>query len=61
MKGRNHLEDFSIHGMIILKQILKKWDGVDNIHLAQDSEHWRATGNGTIEHSDSNKFGEFLH
>jgi hypothetical protein len=38
---------------------LSAWDGVDKSHLAQDSEHWRAAGNGNTEQSGSIKCAEF--
>jgi hypothetical protein len=37
-----HLEDRGVDGMIILKLILKKWDGgMDCIDMAQDRDKWR--------------------
>jgi hypothetical protein len=37
------LEDPDVDGRIILKCILKKWDGgMDWIELAQDRDRWRA-------------------
>jgi hypothetical protein len=46
LKGRHHLEDLSIDGMIIFKAILKK-QGVrvhseEWIHLVLDRVQWRA-------------------
>jgi hypothetical protein len=39
---RDHLNDLSIDGKIILKCIFKKWDGgMDWIVLAQDRDRWR--------------------
>jgi hypothetical protein len=62
MKERNHVEDLSVHGTKKIRTNFKQsaWDGVDKIHLAQDSEHWRAAGNRKIEQSGSIKCGEFL-
>jgi hypothetical protein len=42
LKGRDHLEDLSVDGRLILKRILGKnevW-GVDWIHLALDRDRW---------------------
>jgi aryl carrier-like protein len=41
LPGRDHLEDQSIDGWIILRQILYKY-GVDSIHFIQGMEQWRA-------------------
>jgi hypothetical protein len=41
MEG-DSLEDISVHGMIILRSVFKKWEGVD---LAQDKKKWRALVN----------------
>jgi hypothetical protein len=46
MKGRDHLEDLSVGGMIILKWVLKTGcEGVDWIQLAQDKVQWQTIGN----------------
>jgi hypothetical protein len=47
LKGRDHSEDLSVDGRIILKWILeeKGWEGMDGIHLAQDRDQWRAVVN----------------
>jgi len=43
LRERVHLEDLGIDGKIILKYILKKWDGaMDWIDLAQDRDRWWA-------------------
>jgi len=40
---RVHLEDPGVDGRIILKYILKKWDGAMGwINLAQDRDRWWA-------------------
>jgi hypothetical protein len=45
-KGKNHLEDPSVDGRIILKWIFKKWDeGLKWIDLPQDRDKWRALVN----------------
>jgi hypothetical protein len=41
-----HSENLGVHGRIIIKWILKTWDGVMNwIYLAQDRDRWRACMN----------------
>jgi len=44
MRERDHLEDPGMDGRIIIRWILRKWDGrgVDWIDLAQDRERWQA-------------------
>jgi hypothetical protein len=47
----NHLEDLDIGRRIILKRIIKKWEGrsgLDWIDLAQDTDRWRAVVNAEI-------------
>ena len=49
LKERDHLEDPSIDGRIILRLIFRKWDeGIDWIDLAQDRDSWRALVNAVI-------------
>jgi hypothetical protein len=46
------LEDIGVHGRIILKCILRKWNGcvcVDWIHLAYYRDRWRALVNTVME------------
>jgi hypothetical protein len=44
LKRRNHLDDTGIDRRIILKMDLRDigWEGVDWIHLAQNTDQWRA-------------------
>ena len=45
-KERSQLEEQGVDGKILLKWILKKWDGdIDCIDLAQDTDRWRALVN----------------
>jgi hypothetical protein len=49
LRERDHLEDPSIDGRIILRLIFRKWDeGIDWIDLAQDRDSWRALVNAVI-------------
>jgi len=43
-KEKNHLEDLSVDGRIILRWIFRNWDvgGMNRIDLAQDRDRWRA-------------------
>ena len=46
---RDHLEDQGMDGRIILKSILKKWDGdVEWIGLAQDRDRWQSLVNAVM-------------
>ena len=46
---RDHLEDQGIDGRIILKSILKKWDGdVEWIGLAQNRDRWQSLVNAVM-------------
>ena len=43
VRERDHLEDLSENGRIILEMILEKWNGsMDVIDLVQDRDKWRA-------------------
>jgi hypothetical protein len=50
------LEDPGADGRIILKWILKKWEGMDSIDVVQNRERWWAF----MEPSVSIKYGEIL-
>ena len=50
-EGKGHLGDPSVDGKIILKQVLKQWDGwegVNSITLAQDIYKQRAVVNAEL-------------
>jgi hypothetical protein len=43
------LEDLGVEGKIIIRWIIKKWDGgMDWIHLAQDRDSWQVLVNAVI-------------
>jgi hypothetical protein len=50
MRERDHLEDFSIDGRIILILISSKvaWGGTGWIDLAQDTDRWRTLVNAVM-------------
>jgi hypothetical protein len=46
---RDHFEELGVDGRIILKWIIKKWDGgMDWIDLALDRDRWRAVVNAVM-------------
>ena len=49
MKEETHLKGPGVDGRLILKWILKKWDGnMDWIDLVQDRDGWRAVVNAVM-------------
>jgi hypothetical protein len=44
LRERDHIEDPRVDRRILLKWMLRKWDGggIDYIDLAQDRDGWRA-------------------
>jgi hypothetical protein len=43
LRERHHMEDPGVDGRLILRWILRKWDGdMDLIDLAQNRERWQA-------------------
>ena len=59
MPESDHFEDLGIDGRIILKCILRKWDGVERI--VQTKVQVAGCFERAAENSDSIKFGEFLY
>jgi hypothetical protein len=46
LNERDHVEQVSVSGRIIIKWIIKMgWEGVDSIQMAQDRDKWRAVEN----------------
>jgi hypothetical protein len=46
----DHFGDRGVDGKIILKWIIKKWDGgMDCIELSQDRDRWRALVNAVMK------------
>ena len=59
LRERDHLEDLSVDGRIILKEV--RWGGdVDWIDLAQDRNRWRALVNAVMNLWVSYNAGNFL-
>ena len=48
LRERHYLEDPGLDGRIILKWILRKWDGVNWIDLLHNREIWRALVNALM-------------
>jgi hypothetical protein len=48
LRERDHLEDPSTEGKIILRWIFRKWDVESWIELAQDTDRWRALVNAVM-------------
>jgi hypothetical protein len=51
VRERDHLEDPGVDGRIILRWIVRRWDGgtgMDWIDLAEDGDRWRAFVNAVM-------------
>ena len=49
LKDRDHLQDSDLEWRIILRWIIKKWNGsIDWVNLAQDRDRWRALVNSIM-------------
>jgi hypothetical protein len=60
LRERGHLEDLGIDGRLILKWIIKNWDGdMDWIDLVQDRERWRTLVNAAMNTRISLNVGNF--
>jgi len=61
MRKLDHLQELGVDKLIILKLILKKWDGgMDWIDLAQDSDRWRNLVNAVLSLRVPKTAGNFL-
>jgi hypothetical protein len=57
-EGKNHFEDLGVDARIILKWIVKTWDGdVDWINLGQDKDRYWAVVNTAV---NVGEWGEFV-
>jgi hypothetical protein len=60
-RERDHVEEPSVGGRIILRWIFRKWDGGINwIDLAQDDDRWRALVNAVMNLRFPQNAGNFL-
>jgi hypothetical protein len=61
VREKDHLQDPSEEGRIMLRWIFRKWDGgMDCIDLAQDRDRWPALVNAVINVPVPYNAGNFL-
>jgi len=61
LRERDHLEEQSVNGWIILMWIFRKWDeGMDWIDLTKDRDTWRALVNAVMNFRVPYNAGNFL-
>jgi hypothetical protein len=63
LRERDRLEDRGIDGRVILRWVLKNWNGgggMDWIELAQDRDRWRALVNAAMNLQVPYNGGNFL-
>jgi len=61
LRERDHLEDVSVNGRVILEWISKKWDGgMAWFDLSRDWDRWRALVNAVMNLRVTHNVGNFV-